>query len=261
MYDFLGYYQICYLGDEVADPARTLPRSILISTIAVSVIYLVMNLGVVGAMPWREVVASRRVVSDLIVRTQGTQAASVVTILIIWTAVASTFAAVLGYSRIPYASAREGHFFRYFAAIHPVGDFPHRSLWLVAGMAMLACLADLQTVIAALLTARIPIQFIGQIATVFYCRSRRPDVKLPFRMRLYPLPALVAVVGWLYVFAASTPSVVAYGVGSVVLGVAAFVVRDTWNARMQAPARRRPVDRLRPGGLASNIGTILSRGS
>jgi amino acid transporter len=228
MYDFLGYYQVCYLGDEVADPARTLPRSILISTIAISVIYLVMNLGIVGALPWREVVASKRVVSDLIVRTQGPHAAGLVTALIIWTAVASTFAAILGYSRIPYASAREGHFFRYFAATHPVGDFPHRSLWLVAGMAMAACLADLQTVILALLTARIPIQFLGQIATVFYCRIHRPDVRLPFRMRLYPLPAMVALVGWLYVFAASTPRVVAYGLGSILLGVAAFLVREAW---------------------------------
>lgn len=230
MYDFLGYYQVCYLGDEVSEPARTLPRSILISTIAISVIYLVMNVGVVGVVPWREAVASRRVVSDLIVRTQGPHAASIVTGLIVWTAVASTFAAVLGYSRIPYASAKEGHFFRYFAATHPVGDFPHRSLWLVAGMAMLACLADLQTVILALLTARIPIQFLGQIATVVYCRWRRPEVKLPFRMWLYPLPALLALTGWLYVFVASTPQVVIYGLGSIGLGVAAFLAREVWSA-------------------------------
>ena len=98
-------------------------------------------------------------------RTQGRRAAGLVTAMIIWTALASTFAALLGYSRIPYASARAGHFFRVFAATHPPGDFPHRSLLLIGGLAMLACLADLETVITALLTARIPIQFVGQIAT------------------------------------------------------------------------------------------------
>jgi amino acid transporter len=226
MYDFLGYYQICYLGDEVADAPRTLPRSILISTVAICLVYLVMNIGIVGVLPWPEVVGSSRVASDLMLRTQGERAAEVVTAMIVWTAVASTFAALLGYSRIPYASARAGHFFRYFATTHPSGDFPHRSLMLVAGMAMLACLADLETVIMALLTARIPIQFIGQIATLFYWRSR-PGGKPPvYRMPLYPLPALVALLGWLYVFAATKPYVILYGLGSILVGILAFLAWD-----------------------------------
>lgn len=226
MYDFLGYYQICYLGDEVADPARTLPRSILISTAAICLVYLTMNVGIVGVLPWAEVIQSNRVASDLMLRTQGEQAAAVVTAMIVWTAVASTFAAVLGYSRIPYASAKAGHFFRVFSATHPVGDFPHRSLLLVSGMAMVACLADLETVITALLTARIPIQFVGQIATVFFWRSR-PGKRPPlFRMPFYPLPALLALVGWLYVFAASRSHVVIYGLGSIVLGAFAFFIWD-----------------------------------
>jgi len=226
MYDFLGYYQICYLGDEVADAPRTLPRSILISTVAICLVYSGMNLGIVGVLPWPEVVGSSRVASDLMLRTQGERAAQVVTALIVWTAVASTFAAMLGYSRIPYASARAGHFFRCFAATHPSGDFPHRSLLLVAAMAMIACLADLETVIMALLTARIPIQFIGQIATLFYWRSR-PDGRPPiYRMPLYPLPAFVALLGWLYVLAATKPHVVLYGLGSIAAGILAFRVWD-----------------------------------
>jgi amino acid transporter len=172
------------------------------------------------------VVGSSRVASDLMLRTQGERAAEVVTAMIIWTAVASCFAALLGYSRIPYASARAGHFFRYFGTTHPVGDFPHRSLMLVAGMAMIACLADLETVIMALLTARIPIQFIGQIATLFYWRSR-PSGKPPiFRMPLYPLPAIIALMGWVYVFAATKPYVILYGLGSIVVGILAFVAWD-----------------------------------
>ncbi len=226
MYSYLGYYQICYLGDEVADPPRTLPRAILISVLTIGLVYLVMNVGIVGVIPWREVVESKRVASDLMLRTQGRAAAGVVTALIIWTAMASTFAAVLGYSRVPYASARAGHFFRVFAATHPRGGFPHRSLLLVGGMAMIACLADLDTVIKALLTARIPIQFVGQIATLFYWRSARKSGGGPFRMPWYPLPAIVALLGWFYVFGESEPRVVAYGIVSVVVGLAAFVAWD-----------------------------------
>jgi amino acid transporter len=161
-------------------------------------------------------------------QTQGRRAAGIITALIVWTAMASTFAALLGYSRIPYASARAGHFFRLFAATHPRGGFPHRSLLLVAALAMLACLADLDTIITALLTARIPIQFVGQIVTLFYWRSRSGRGGGPFRMPLYPLPATLALLGWLYVFGTSEPRVVAYGIGSVVVGVAAFLAWDSW---------------------------------
>jgi amino acid transporter len=278
MYDFLGYYQVCYLGDEVADASRTIPRSIMISVIAVAVIYLVMNIGILGVLPWREVVESKHVASDLMMRAEGPRAAGLVTIMIIWTAFASVYAALLGYSRIPYAAARAGHFFKFFAETHPSGQFPHRSLILIGALATLACLADLGTVIAALMTSRIMIQFVGQIATVFYIRSKRAVVAprtsdladtlegvveshsqlallplsmraaaaprtsdladtlegeigsqstaspLPFRMPLFPLPALVALAGWLYVFATSETPVLIYGVASLLAGVAAFFV-------------------------------------
>jgi amino acid transporter len=227
MYSYLGYYQVCYLGDEVADPPRTLPRAILISTLAIGVVYLVMNVGIVGVLPWREVVQSKRIASDLMLQTQGRRAAGIVTALIVWTAVASTYAALLGYSRIPYASARAGHFFRLFAATHPRGEFPHRSLLLVAALAMLACLADLETIIMALLTARIPIQFVGQILTLFYWRNRAGRGGGPFRMPLYPLPATLALLGWLYVFGTSKPKIVAYGIASVAVGLAAFLAWDS----------------------------------
>jgi amino acid transporter len=226
MYSFLGYYQVCYLGDEVADAARTIPRSILISTVVVSLVYLAMNVGILGVIPWREVVESKHVASDLMLRAHGEWGARVATMLIIWTALASTFAALLGYSRIPYASARAGHFFRFFAGTHPRGDFPHRSLLLVSGMATLACLADLPTVITALLTSRILVQFVGQIATVAYLRGRPGGWRPSFRMPLYPLPVLIALAGWLFVFATSTWHVVEYGVGSLLVGVLAFWLWD-----------------------------------
>jgi amino acid transporter len=227
MYSYLGYYQVCYLGDEVADAPRTIPRSILISVAAIALVYVTMNVSILGVIPWREAAASSHVASDLMLRLFGSSAARLITLMIIWTAAAAAFAALLGYSRVPYASARSGHFFRGLGKTHPKGDFPHRSLLLVGGLATLACLADLDTVIQALLTSRILIQFVGQIATVFYLRTK-PELlaRLSFRMWLFPLPAVLSLVGWTYIFGTSGKTVVAYGLGSLLLGIAAFAVWD-----------------------------------
>jgi amino acid transporter len=224
MYDYLGYYQICYLGDEVADAPRTIPRSILISVVAIALVYLIMNISILGVLPWREVAKSEHVASTFMFRLHGAAAARVVALAIVWTALAATFAALLSYSRVPYAAARSGHFFHALAKTHPRGEFPHRSLLLVGGLAVLPCLADLGTVIAALVTSRIVIQFAGQIATVFYLRTR-PELssRLRFRMWWFPAPALFALFGWLFVFATSEYRIRVYSLGSLGLGAAVFV--------------------------------------
>jgi amino acid transporter len=226
LYNFLGYYQVVYLGDEIADAPRTIPRSILISVLAIALVYLSMTAGILGVIPWREVIESEHVASDLMLRVFGGWAASLVTLMIVWTALAGTFAAVLSYSRIPYAAARGGNFFKYFARTHPRGEFPHRSLLLIGAVSALACLAELKTVIEALLSSRILIQFVGQIVTVFYLRARSPGQSPGFRMPLFPLPALCALAGWLFVFATSERGVLIYGLSSLVLGVAAFAAWD-----------------------------------
>ncbi len=227
MYAYLGYYQICYLGDEVVAPEKNIPRSIGISVVAVAAIYLSMNLGIFGVVPWREVVGSSSIASDFLARVHGPWAGSLVSLMVMWTAVAACFAAVLSYSRVPYAAAKAGHFFKALAVTHPTGDFPHRSLLLLGAIAILACLCDLSIVIDALLTSRILIQFLAQVASVVYIR-RRPDLaaRLPFRMWLYPLPALVAAVGWIWIFASSPPAVILFGLGTMALGLLAFAVRD-----------------------------------
>lgn len=227
MYDFLGYYQVCYLGDEVTDPARTIPRSILIAVVTVSAAYMLMTLSILGMIPWRQVVASKHIASDMMLDLHGPWAARLVTVLIVWTGTAGTYAALLSYSRVPYAAAREGHFFRGLARTHPTANFPHRSLLLIGALATLTCLVNLEAVIAALLTSRILIQFVGQIATVIYIRGM-PGLsdRLPFRMPFYPLPAVVALVGWLFVFGTSEPNSLLYGLLSLQAGVEAFVAWD-----------------------------------
>lgn len=239
IYDYLGYYNVCYIGDEVEDAGRVIPRSIAISTIVVAVLYLAINLSVIGVVSWRDFVpASAHPESDFVVsfvmeRAWGRRAAVVFTLLILWTAFASVFALLLGYSRIPYAAARDGYFFKPFARLHPTGGFPDVSLVVLGGIAMAASLLSLGVVIDVLIVTRILVQFIGQVAGLIVLRRTRPDMPRPYRMWLYPVPAAVALVGWLFLFATTDARVLALGVGVLVAGVLAFAA---WS-RASATAR------------------------
>jgi amino acid transporter len=230
IYDYLGYYDVCYIGEEVKDPGRVIPRSILISTIAVAVIYFGINLSIIGVIPWREFVPagdhpeSNFIVSIFMERLYGSRVATFFTLMILWTAFGSVFALLLGYSRIPYAAARDGYFFRAFARLHPRGDFPHVSLLVLGAISIAACLFSLGIVIDALIATRILVQFMGQVAGVVRLRQVRPDMPRPYRMWLYPLPAGIAFLGWLFVFVTTDVRVIAFGVGILALGGVGFLL-------------------------------------
>lgn len=222
MYDFMGYYDICYVGGEVRNPARTIPRSILYSVLAVAALYALMNLSIIAVVPWREAMHSKFIASQFMEKLYGPRVAGFVTILVLWTAFASVFALLLGYSRIPYAAAINGHFFGLFGRLHLRGRFPDISLLALGGLAILASFWDLDAVIPALITSRILIQFIGQIAAVHYLRRYRRDIARPFRMWLYPIPAAIAFAGWVYIFATSGWKYVAFGLLTLAAGAAAY---------------------------------------
>jgi len=235
IYDYLGYYDVCYIGDEVRNPGRVIPRSILISTAAVAVIYLGINLSVIGVVPWREFVpaathpASNFIVSIFMEKLYGTKVATAFTLLVLWTAFGSVFALLLGYSRIPYAAAESGYFFKAFGKLHPKG-FPYVSLLVLGVISIIAGFFSLGTVIDALIVTRILVQFMGQVVGVMVLRKRAPDMPRPYRMWLYPIPALVALLGWIFVFATTEVHVILFGVGVLALGCVAFLL---WSWRTQ----------------------------
>jgi len=236
VYDYLGYYDVCYIGDEVENPGRVIPRSILLSTVAVALIYVAINFSIIGVVPWREFVPagshpqSNFVVSIFMERIFGPRVATIFTAMILWTAFGSVFALLLGYSRVPYAAAKDGYFFRVFARLHPSHGFPYVSLVVLGVLSILAGMVSLGTVIDALVTMRILVQFIGQIGAVTLLRRRAPDMPRPYHMWLYPLPSLVALLGWIFIFATTPPLVMAFGLGALLLGVLCFGVWS-WKAR------------------------------
>ncbi len=204
-YDYWGYYNVCFLGDEIKEPGKNIPRALLLSIVAVACLYVVMNISILGVVPWREMVQSGAsnsklyVVSTFMQRAYGHGAGSVVSVLIMWTAFASVFSLMLGYSRVPYAAAVDGNYFRVFAKVHPVHQFPYVSLLALAGVAALFCFLRLADLIAALVVIRILLQFLVQSIGVIVLRIRRPEMARPFRMWLYPVPALVAAGSFVFI--------------------------------------------------------------
>jgi amino acid transporter len=228
VYDYLGYYDVCYIGDEVRDPGRVIPRSIIISVVCVAVIYFAINLSVIGIVPWRDFVPadvrpdSDFVVSILMERVYGRGVATLFTAMVLWTAFGSVFALLLGYSRIPYAAALDGYFFKAFGRVHPEKRFPHVSLLVIGVISILCSLFSLGMVIDALITTRILVQFIGQIVAVTLMRRRAPDAPRPYRIWFYPLPNLLALLGWIFVFATTDLIVIGFGLGMLALGALLF---------------------------------------
>jgi amino acid transporter len=244
MYDYLGYYDICYIGDEVKDPGRVIPRSIIISVITVAIIYFAVNLSIVGIVPWREFVpAEAHPTSDFVVsifmeKIYGSKVATAFTAMVLWTAFGSVFALLLGYSRIPYAAARDGYFFKIFGRLHAKNHFPYVSLIVIGVISVICCFFSLGIVIDALITTRILVQFIGQIFAVALLRRRLPEMERPFRIWFYPIPSIVALIGWIFIFATTDWKVILFGLGSLGLG-AIFFFAWSWRYRrwpFDAPA-------------------------
>ena len=210
IYSYLGYYNVCHLGGEIKDPGKNIPRSMFISVIGIAVLYLAMNMSVGSVLSWQDIKAgvdtgnANYVVSSFIETLYGHTAAKVATIMILWVALASLFAVMLGYSRVPYAAAADGAFFKIFAKLHPTKHFPYVSLLVLAGFAFcFSLLFRMGDIISGILAMRIIVQFIGQAVGVVLLRKRNGSAHLQYKMPLYPLPVIFATIMWLLVFFAT----------------------------------------------------------
>jgi amino acid transporter len=203
MYNYGGYNNITYLGGEVKNPTRNIPRAIVLSVLVVAVLYLLMSVVIIGTIPWREAAMSHAVVSEFIGKIHGPRAASVMTGLILAATLGGIFTMSLGYSRILYAAGAEGNFFKILGSVHSKGHFPTVSLLVINALAIPLCWFSLERLVSALMIIQIVFQFIPQVFAIFAVRRYRREIALPFRMWLYPLPALIALIGWTYV--AATP--------------------------------------------------------
>jgi fructoselysine transporter len=225
VYTYWGYYNICNLGGEIREPERNIPRGIFLSVFGIAILYLALQVSILGVVPWREAQSSPSLASLAIERLYGHTAAQVMTVMVLWIALASVFSVLLGYSRVPYAAALDGNFFRVFGRIHPTKRFPHISLLGLGALAfLLSIFLDLETAITGILALRLLVQFVGQAVGVMLLRKRWGSQRLPFRMWLYPLPAILTILGCAWLFWQTGPAR-KWGLLEICLGVLAFLIR------------------------------------
>ncbi len=227
MYNYGGYNQVCYIGGEIKDPGRTIPRSILFSTFIVAALYMLMTQVIVGMIPWQEVKESRTIASLFIERTfadpsTGRIAGLLMTALILFVAVASLYATILGYSRVAYAAAKDGEFFHIFAHVHPTKRFPDVSLAMTALVSIPFCFFSLGQLVNWLIQVQILLRFIWQCAAVVLLRRYRKDIPQPFTMWLYPWPAVLSGALWVFIFFTGPIEGMLFSVATLIAGVIAY---------------------------------------
>src|SRR5271154_3957715 len=229
VYCYLGYYNVCNLGGEMKEPEKNIPRAIFISIVGIAILYLAMQTSILSVIPWQEAQNSPFLVSLFIERTFGTNWAAFGTRLILVLAFGSIFSATLGYSRVPYAAALDGNFFSIFGRVHPTKHFPYVSLVALGAAAIaFSLMFSLFSVIRAILAMRCIIQFIGQGVGLILLRRRWGKERLPFRMWLYPLPVVVAIIGWMGIFIATGRTPMLASLGAATAGILVYLGRARW---------------------------------
>ena len=224
VYSYLGYYNVCHLGGEIKKPEINIPRSIFLSVAGIAVLYLGMQIMISGAMPWQQIASSNFIVSTYFQQLYNPFVAKIATGLILIIASSSLFAVMLGYSRIPYAAAVDGNFFKIFAKVHPTKGFPYVSLLFMGGLGFIfSLLFKLTDVITAILTMRIIVQFVGQSAGVLYWHWKKPADRRPYKMKLFPLPAVVGIIIWLFILFTSPWHFIVGAAGIILAGIIIYL--------------------------------------
>lgn len=232
VYSYLGYYNVCHLGAEIENPQRNIPRSMFLSITGIAILYISMQTVIVGVLPWQQVAASPFIVSDFFSALYNPLVAQIATGLVLIIAVSSLFSVLLGYSRVPYAAAKQGDFFNIFSRVHPRHGFPHVSLLFLGALAFVfSLLFKMKEVITAIIVMRILIQFVSQAVGVIIWHYQRRDEDRPFKMPLFPLPALLSIIIWLFIFFTNETRFMLFAAGIIASGLFLFGLKQWIDAR------------------------------
>lgn len=235
VYSYLGYYNVCHLGGEIKNPSKNIPRAIFISITGIAILYLCMQTVVLGVLPWQELAASKYMVSIYFEHIYNHQVAQIATVLILCIALASLFSVILGYSRVPYSAALNGDFFPVFGKLHPKHHFPHISLLALCGMAFIfSLLFKLADVITAIITMRILIQFVSQAVGVLLWHYKKKGGDMPYRMPLFPIPAIISIIIWLFIFLMGENKYKLFAFIIIITGIALFYLKEKYTRKQEA---------------------------
>eukprot|EP01084_Bolivina_argentea_P107994 193024_1 len=213
VYDFTGYFDVNYIGTEVENPKKTIPKAGIMTCCYVCVIYILVNLAVLGYLPWDPAVggfvslveneshSSNYIMALFAEKFAGRAFAIFFVIIVLITIYASCFALMLGYAMIPAAAAKNKLFYEWFAHEHPTHHGLYdKSLLFIAVLTLLCCFIPLDVVIEALLTTRLLIQFIAQSVGLWIYRRTHPDVDRPYKVPCYQLVCFLHIICFGFIF-------------------------------------------------------------
>lgn len=225
VYDYGGYNNVCLLGGEVERPRRNIPRAVIFSILLLAGLYLLMNLSIIGSLDWHLAQKSHAVAADFMQLLYGHKAGLLISALVLVVSFGAVFANMLGYSRIPYAAAVEGSFFAPFARLHKTGKFPTVSLLFMGVASAIASLFTLVELIKVLIVVQAIFQFAAQCVAVELLRRRGFIGSESYRMPLYPLPAIIALAGWMYIALSSGWRYLGIGIAMVIAGSGIYFLK------------------------------------
>jgi amino acid transporter len=190
LWAFDGWADLSFVAGEVKEPRRTLPRAIIIGTVAVIVIYLLANLAYMAVLPVEEIRHSRLVAADVAQRLIGLPGVILVALTVMLSTFGTLNGTLLTSPRIFFAMADDGLFFRKVAAVHPRYGTPYVSILLVTALGVVfVLLRTFEQLADTFVTAIVPFYALA-VASIFVLR-KRATYDPPFRAPLYPIvPAL-----------------------------------------------------------------------
>jgi APA family basic amino acid/polyamine antiporter len=195
MWTYEGWYYVAFAAGEIKDAARNVPRSLVYGTVALTLIYLAVNLAYVYALSVEEMSGVTRIAEKAVTVLLGPAGAALVAASVVISTFGCNVAAVITCSRTCFAMATDRRFFRITARVHPVYRTPHVALIVTsAWSAFLTLTGGYETLFTYVTFASVLFGALGG-AAIFVLRARRPDVPRPYRAWGYPVVPALYVLG------------------------------------------------------------------
>jgi APA family basic amino acid/polyamine antiporter len=215
-----GWNNAGMLGSEVENPQRTFPVALIAGVTAIIGVYLLTNLAYFSVLNAGEVASSDRVAADMMRRIAGPHGAGAVSVAAMISIFAALNGSILSGSRVPYAMARDGYFFRHIGKVHPIFRTPSASILLLGVWSSLFVLSGHYSDLYNAVIFPSWILYGMTAAAVIVLRRKRPDLIRPYRTWGYPwVPLAFVGVTLLLLYQTLISSPRASGIGLVVIAL------------------------------------------
>jgi len=195
MWTYEGWYYVAFAAGEIKDAARNVPRSLIYGTVALTLIYLAVNLAYVYTLSVEEMSGVTRIAEKAATVLIGPAGAALVAASVVISTFGCNVAAVITCSRTCFAMATDRRFFPITARVHPVYRTPHVALIVTsAWSAFLTLTGGYETLFTYVTFASVLFGALGG-AAIFVLRARRPDAPRPSRAWGYPVVPALYVLG------------------------------------------------------------------